>query len=128
MQKSTANREPEKLEPLELVRALSREIATAISAVEKNDLQGLQAAIALQETICHQLVVRKSSFAAAAKDSDLLRQAYLELAQLNRVYAGVIKRSKRGADLLASLYSLYGMGYGKDGSGMPQRQSLTCEV
>lgn len=126
MTKSTANREPGNVEQLKLVRTMSREIAAAISAIEKNDLQALQAAIANQEAICHQFVIRKASLRAATKGSDLLRQAYLELGQLNRVYAGVIKRSKRSADLLAAVYSSCGIGHGKDATSMAQR--LTCEV
>jgi hypothetical protein len=116
-------------EQLDLVRALSSEITAAISALEKNDLHRLQAAIAAQERICHQMVVRKSlPVAPGTSDTDLLRAAYAELAQLNRVYAGVIKRSKRCADLLLALYGSCGIGYGKDLSGSSAQQSLTCEV
>ena len=114
---------------LDLVRALSSEITAAIAALEKNDLQRLQAAIARQEQICHHMVAAKwSPLAPSAADTDLLRAAYAELAQLNRVYAGVIKRSKRCADLLLALYGSCGIGYGKDLSGSSARQSLTCEV
>jgi len=126
MSPEPANREAEQLN---LVRALSSEIAAAIAAIEKNDLQGLQAAIANQERICHQMIARKCSPPVpAASDTDLLRAAHAELAQLNRVYAGVIKRSKRCADLLLALYSSCGVGYGKDLSGSSAQQSLTCEV
>lgn len=114
---------------LDLVRALSSAIAAAIAAIEKNDLQRLQAAIANQERICHQIGAKKSSpLASNATDTDLLRAAYAELAQWNRVYAGVVKRSKRCADLLLALYSSCGVGYGKDLSSSSAQQSLTCEV
>ena len=73
-------------------------------------------------------MVRKwSPFAAAATDSDPVRDAYRALAQVNRVYTGVIKRSKRCADLLAALYGACGVGYGKD-AALPGQQTLTCEV
>ena len=121
-----ANRE---IELLDLVRALSSELSAAIAAIEKNDLERLQAAIANQERICHQMVAKKCSpLATDAADTDLLRAAYAELAQLNRVYAGLIKRSKRCADLLLALYSSCGIGYGKNLSGSSVQQSLTCEV
>ena len=126
MTSKSASQETEQLEHLELVGALSREITAALSAIEKNDLPAFQAAIANQEKVCHQMIVHKGSpLAASANDTDLVRKAYLELAQLNRVYGGVIKRSKRCADLLAALYSSCGIGHGKEGS---ERQSLTCEV
>lgn len=125
MSSKSANHEREQLE---LVRALSSEITAAIRALEKNDLQSLQAAIANQERICHHMVARKwSSLAPAAIDTDL-RTAYAQLAQLNRVYAGVIKRSKRCADLLLALYGSCGLGYGKNLSASTAQQSLTCEV
>lgn len=118
-----------KNEHLELVRALSSEITAAIAALEKNDLSRLQAAIASQERICHEMGARGlSSSTPGATDTDLLRAAYSELAYLNRVYVGVIKRSKRCADLLLALYSSSGIGYGKDLSGSSAQQSLTCEV
>lgn len=114
---------------LQWVRALSSEITAAIAALETNDLPRLQAAIASQERICHQMVVSKSQpVAPGATDTDLLRAAYAELAQLNRVYAGVIQRSKRCSDLLLALYSSCGIGYGKDLSGSSTQQSVTCEV
>lgn len=116
-------------EQLQWVRALSSEISAAIAAIAKNDLPRLQAAIANQERICHQMVARKSSpIPPDASDADLLRAAYAQLAQLNRVYAGVIRRSKRCADLLLALYGSCGIGYGKDLSGSSAQQSLTCEV
>ena len=114
---------------LDLVRALSSEIASAIAAIEKNDLKRLQPAIANQERICHHIVAKKNlPLVSNAADTDLLRAAYAELAQLNRVYAGVVKRSKRCADLLLALYSSCGIGYGKDLSVSSAQQSLTCEV
>ena len=111
-----------------LVRALSQEITNAIAAIEKNDLRQFQATIAKQETnlprTCSAEVV------ALCRSCDRLRpvrDAYRALAQVNRVYTGVIKRSKRCADLLAALYGACGVGYGKD-AALPGQQTLTCEV
>lgn len=129
MPKSAASRDRAQIEHLERVQALSREMAAAISAMEQNNLPRFQAAIANQEKICHELAVRKfSSSASAGNRKDAVHQAYVELAQLNRVYAGVIKRSKRCADLLSALYGACGVGYGKDGPALADRHSWTCEV
>ena len=130
MPKSVASRDRAQIEHLERVQALSREMAAAIAALEQNDLPRFQAAIANQEKICHELAVRKFSSSAGVGNhrKDAVHEAYVELAQLNRVYAGVIKRSKRCADLLSALYGACGLGYGKDGSALADRQSWTCEV
>lgn len=129
MPKSGATREQAQVEHLELVRALSLEITAAIAAIEKNDLQQFQTTIANQERICHQLVARKwTPPATGATEKDPVHEAYVALAQQNRVYAGVIRRSKRCADLLSALYGSCGVGYGNDVSALANRQSLTCEV
>ena len=128
MPETNATREQAQLEHLELVRALSREITSAIAAIERNDLPAFRAAIAHQEKICHELVARKWSPSAAPEaGKDAVHAAYAELAQLNRVYAGVIKRSKRCADLLAALYGSCA-GYGKNAPTLAERQPWTCEV
>lgn len=113
---------------LELVRALSQQISSAISAIEHNDLPAFQATIARQEDLCHELATKKWSPPAQKSNRDPLQSAYSELAQLNRVYARVLKNSKRCADLLAALYGACGVGYGKEGSSLVERQGLICEV
>lgn len=129
MPTSNAIREQAGFEQLELVRALSREITAAISAIERNDLQQFQATIANQEKLCHQLAARKwPPITAAATNPDPIHQVYVALAQLNRVYAGVVKRSKRCADLLSALYGACGLGYGKDLAAATEGQTWTCEV
>jgi hypothetical protein len=125
MPQSKMAREQAQLEHLELVRALSREITSAISAIERNNLPGFQAAIAHQEKICHELAARQWSPSAAAGDP--VHAAYADLAQINRVYAGVLKRSKRCADLLTALYGSCA-GYGKNVPALGDRQPWTCEV
>lgn len=121
--------EQDHFEHLQLVQALSREITAAISAVERNDLRGLQATIANQEKICDELVSKKwLPPASGRKNRDAVQEAYVTLSQLNRVYAGVIKRSKRCADLLSALYGASQAGYGKNGTALENRQSWICEV
>ena len=103
---------------LEQVRRLSQEITAAISAIERNDLQALQSAIGNQEKISNQLAWECLPVSASGTEQRIIQEAYLELAQLNRVYAGVIKRSKRCADLLLALY----------GGAHIDREGLACEV
>jgi hypothetical protein len=109
------------LDHLELVRALSKEIDAAISAIERNQLKQLEAAIRNQETICHALLASKG---LPGSRKPAIEEAHSSLAQLNRVYAGVVKRAKRCADLLLTLY---GQGYGSDVS-LAERHSWSCEA
>jgi len=123
MAKLDAIQQESQLDYLDLVRALSEQIAAAISAIERNQLQQFDAAIRSQEKICHELLA-----VSAARLSPTRRQAVKEahstLVQLNRVYAGVIKRAKRCADLLLALY---GQGYGND-IPLIDRHSWSCEA
>ncbi|HZP64534.1 MAG TPA: hypothetical protein VFB28_14055 [Terriglobales bacterium] len=113
---------------LELVRGLSREISTAIAAVEHNDLPALQASIAQQERMCRELASRPWSLpTSGAQKSDALHEAYAALAQLNRVYAGLIRRSKRCIDLLTIVYGASEANYEKQAAAA-ERQSLICEA
>ena len=137
MTKSNPAREQADLQHLTRVRALTAEIAAAISAVEHNHLDQLQLAVANQERICNQLAATKWMPSSLAKKSPVGRQAamsetgeqiqaaYVTLAQLNRVYAAVVKRSKRSVELLSALYS--GTGYGPQPSSS-ETQTLSCEV
>jgi hypothetical protein len=114
---------------LEQVQSLSREITAAISAIERNDLEGFRSAIANQESICNQLALTKQAPVVSNRtEQGEMRQAYLDLAQLNRVYAGVIKRSKRCADLLLALYGGCNTGYEAGAAGQIDREGLACEA
>lgn len=115
----------EQLEHLQLVQALSGEISAAISAIERNDLPQLQSAMANQEKICHELASKKWSWGT---DKGAIHHAYAALAQLNRTYAGVIKRSRRCADLLSSVYGACDKRYGKELPALADRQPWTCEA
>lgn len=126
---------------LERVRTLSQEIHLAISAIEHNDLPKFRAAVGNQEQLCSELAgmhwapaslrSRKPTVEAqppATALSQQIHEAYRELAQLNRVYAGVVKRSKRANELLCILYGIQGEDYGKRPSPAPNVRTLSCEV
>jgi len=123
---TTAHQPP--LQHLQLVQALSREITAAIAAIEHNDLQGLRTSIAQQERICHDLTAKPWALPlGGSRKPDALHEAYAGLAQLNRVYAGLIRRSKRCVDLLSVVYGASEAGYEKH-TAASDRQSLTCEA
>ena len=140
MPKSTLTREQADLQHLTLVLRLSGEVASAISAVEHNHLHQLQVAIANQERICDQLANTKWTPPAAAgrrggeahratsEVTQKIQAAYVALAQLNRVYAGVVKRSSRSVELLLALYGNRGDGYGQQPPRLETSQTLSCEA
>jgi hypothetical protein len=137
MAKPTPTREQADFQHLTRVQALTAEVAAAISAIEHNHLDQLQVAVANQERICNDLAARKwtpSSLARkfaggpqapTSETGEQIHAAHVTLAQLNRVYAGVVKRSKRSVELLSALYS--GTGYGPQPSPS-EIQTLSCEV
>ena len=133
MAKSNPTRVHADLQHLKRVRALIEEVAAAISAIERNDLPRLQASVANQERISSELAATKwippaspKKDDAASEPSDKIPEAYAALAQLNRVYAGVLKRSQRSVALLSALYGMQGDGYRMEPSG--NSQILSCEV
>ena len=140
MPQSDASRRREQLEHLAQVHALSRAIASAILAIEKNDLGQLETHLAVQETICNRLSGTKGIVPLTAKpnavandDPEALllrefRQAHMTLAQLNRVYAALLKRARRSVGLIAALYRSQGAGYDRGPAAAPQRHSWSCEV
>lgn len=116
-----------KHDSLALLRALSEEIAAAISAIERNHLKQFESAIANQERICHELLTRKGSASLMAEtQKQEVQEAHSTLVQLNRVYVRVIKRAKRCADLLLVLYGHHGQLYGND--ILADRHSWSCEA
>jgi hypothetical protein len=140
MPKSDLTREKADVQHLMRVRALAAEVAAAISAIERNDLTKLQVAIANQERICNELAATKWTPSPLAKKSvggvqsvtsetcEQIQAAYVALAQINRVYAGVVKRSKRVVDLLSALYGNQGDGYSPESRRSENFQTLSCEV
>jgi hypothetical protein len=140
MLKSAPTREQIDVQHLTRVRALTGEVADAISAIEHNELLQLQIAIANQERICSELATTKwmpcqmakkpagGIHATTSDTAEQIRTAYVALAQINRVYAGVVKRSKRAVDLLAALYGGQGDGYSPESRRSESIQTLSCEV
>jgi len=141
MGNDNATRKQEQLEHLAHVNALRQAIASAISAIEKNDLTQLETHLATQETICNRLSATKrrplltaSGIAAVTDDADgasllqEIRHAHLALAQLNRVYASLLKRVRRSLGLMAAIYRSHGEGYDRSPSPLLQGHTWSCEV
>jgi hypothetical protein len=118
------------------VRALSREIESALAAIENNDLSRLQFHIAAQEELCHELLpVAHGSVSSthgnepgARTPDQEMRQAYKELAQLNRIYAAVLKRARKTAALMAAIYRAHRQGYDLTPSATANHHTWSCEV
>lgn len=135
-----ATRKQEQLEHLAQVNALRQAIASAISAIEKNDIVQFETHLATQETLCNRLSARKwaswltpSGIAAGSEAAQRslpaeIRQAYIALAQLNRVYAALLKRARRSFGLMVALYRGHGEGYDRSPSALPQGRTWSCEV
>lgn len=141
MLKSDETPKPELLDHLAQVRVLSQAIVSAISAIEKNDLQQFENHLAVQETVCNRLADIRKTLSTTAKmnavaGDDLagqqllqqVRQAHVALAQINFVYAALLKRARRSTELIAGLYRSQGEGYDRNPSPLPKRQSWSCEV
>jgi hypothetical protein len=139
MLESVTTRRQEQLEHLAQVHALSQAVRSAISAIEKNDLRQFETHLAAQETICNRLSGIKWTLSSTVVDETApgenpdaqlqqeIRQAYIALAQLNRVYAALLKRARRSVGLIAALYRSHGEGYNRGSSPLSQRHSLSCE-
>jgi hypothetical protein len=113
-------------EHLARVRALSEELQTAISALEKNDVKLLEQSLAAQERLCHEIASMRTLVSSDAKPSiqnPEIRNAYMALAQKKRVYAALLKRSSRTVSLLNGLYRCYGAGLDKK-----PNTTLSCEA
>jgi hypothetical protein len=140
MTKSDAMRSQSLMEHLAQVHALAQAIASAIAAIEKNDLIKFESYLAAQETICNRLAGTKWAVLSSTSektpsgenpDAQLLReiyQAHLALAQLNRVYAALLKRARKSVALIAALYHSHGEGYVRGFSPLPKRHTWSCEV
>jgi len=117
------------------LRALAREIASAIAAIEKNDLSALVSHVAAQESICDRLGSAGLSFAPVSGDQNKspesfkeLQQAHAELAYMNKVYKAVVKRAQKATALIASIYQAHSQGYGRGASSVAKQQTWSCEV
>jgi len=113
------------------LRALSRQLTRAISAIENNDLAELQNSVASQELLCCELTGAPwpgSPQATELSLTDEIRDAQMELAQQNRIYARVLKQAQRSTALMMALYRSFEQGYGKDAPPAAQNQTLSCEA
>jgi hypothetical protein len=132
MANDNATRTQEQLKHLAHVNALGKAIASAISAIEKNDLAQFEAHLASQESICNRLAATKcGADAAEGSDSPVeleIRQSYVELAHLNRVYMTLLKSAQRSVGLIVALYRNYGEGYDRGPSALSQSHTWSCEV
>lgn len=127
-------------EHLALVRSLSREVATAISAIEHNDLALLKSSVAAQEAICQKLSQDRAewlrtacaSYRASSGEREgssrwqEVREAHAGLARLNRIYEALILRSHKSIQLITALYR--GQDYGKEGKARAGNHTWSCEV
>jgi hypothetical protein len=130
------------MEHLALVQALSHEISSAISAIERNDMADLATRVAAQEAIAlklnrkdaHALQQACASYRATAQtpsDNSLwhkIREQYRALDQLNKVYYSLIQRSQQSLELIGSLYRGHGHRYGKDPGNRPAKSTWSCDV
>jgi formate dehydrogenase assembly factor FdhD len=140
MLRSDATRTREQLEHLAQMHALSQAVASAISAIEKNDLRQFETHLAIQETICNRLSAIKTesssptmgnSVAGEGPDARLQQEiveAHIALAQLNRVYAALLRRASKTVGMILALYRSNGEGYNRGLSPLPERRSWSCEV
>ncbi len=124
------------LQRLSQVRALSREIKSALAAIGSNDLTQLQFHIAAQEKLCHELLPISDGPASSSHGNEPaahtpdqeIRQAYKELAQLNRIYAAVLKRARKTVALTAAIYRAHRQGYDLTPSATANHHTWSCEV
>lgn len=127
MLKSDATRRQDQVGYLAQVHALLQAVASAISAIEKNDLRRFETDLAAQETICNRLSANRPALSATANSGEIpdaqlvheIRQAHMALAHLNRVYAALLKRARRSVALMGAIYR---------GCGEAQRHTWSCEV
>ena len=129
-------------EHLALVRSLSREVATAISAIEHNDLDLLKSSVAAQEAICQKLSQDRTVWLRAACASyressrepervsrwQEVRDAHAGLARLNRIYEALIRRSHKSIQLITALYRGQGHDYSQEGKPQSGNHTWSCEV
>jgi hypothetical protein len=131
-------------ENLARVRALSAEVAAAISALVRNDLPELEACLAAQESLCRELLDKNSKVVSRARESaqniarksgetldSLLKEDRSDiaaLAHLNRVYDGLLKSAMRTVALRSALCRCYRQSYEKAPTQVVDHHTWSCEV
>jgi len=131
------------VEHLALVRSLSHEISSAISAIERNDRADLSERVAAQEAICLKLNQKSptdlqlacASYRATSEQSEgepslwqKIREAHIALDRVNRVYAALIKRSQKSIEMIVGLYRNPGPPYAKDEGAPSPKHTWSCEA
>jgi hypothetical protein len=116
---NSESRRQQQLEHLAHLRSLSKAVASAISAIEKNDLRQFETHLAVQETMCNRLSASSVTLSSAASttagdsagpensDTQLqkeIREAHAALANLNRVYAALLKQARKSVGLMLAIY------------------------
>ncbi len=122
------------------LRELTRAITGATSALEHNNLNEFLRCLANQEAIAAGIDTglkavlsdggtnRRGPGGGFSAEKDL-SSACIQLADANRIFAAVVKRSKRSTSLLAALYQSSAGTYGRtSGQQLPERRTLSCEV
>jgi len=117
-------------EYLILVRSLSEELACAIAAISRNDLEALKKHVESQEALCAQLLAISKSRPLQANSAALstAQNVFHALIQTNRAYAALLETSGRSHQVLLMLCKTY-----KDSSCHASERaqracSLSCEV
>jgi len=126
----------QQLDHLAQVRALAHEIESAIVAIGQNDLRQFQSHLAAQDAVCNRLLPAQNLLPVRAENQSHngdelateIRDAHLKLAQVNRVYAAVLKRSVRTTGLIASLYRAHAQGYDRNAPVPEKRHTWSCEA
>jgi hypothetical protein len=132
----------EGMEHLALVRALSQEVSSAISAIERNDLAELTTRVAAQDAICFKLNQKGPQtlqlacepYRASCESSEerslwqAICEAHTALSRLNRTYAGLVKRSQRSIELIAGLYRNPDQSYDRNPTAQPGKHTWSCEA
>ena len=110
------------------VHALCSEVQASILALEENNVALLEQSLTKQESLCIQIAALKAKSAEFkpinARSAAEIRHAYMALAQKNRTYAALLKRSNRTVNLLSGLYRCYGAGIDKKSLD----HTWSCEV
>jgi hypothetical protein len=124
-------------EHLARVHALSQQVASAISAIEQNNMEQLRASVAVQEMVCQEITRTKFLLPSGNAKTlaepgqaaliEQIREAHIALAKLNQVYAALLKRAQRSCSLMVAVYRNYGQGYAKHGPAVSEHHTWSCE-
>jgi hypothetical protein len=129
---SDLSREQEASHYLARMRALSEHIASAMVALERNDLPQFVASVGSQQASCDELSQspfdKGTTRSLRPKLMQEIEKARTELARLNRIYSALLQRSQRTVTLITGLYRGYSMGYERDRALVAESHTWSCEV